>query len=129
MNGSALRAKRRTLYLTSEDLAGFLQVDEETVALWEADQEVIPLGIQHGILMLEFKLQADYENNSDEYRQLVGHLACELPFSHAARRWRTAATKRTPTSRPRCKKHKRSRLATPKLSRSSPGDRSGGTRR
>jgi DNA-binding XRE family transcriptional regulator len=71
MNGSALRAKRRTLYLTSEELAGFLQVDEETVALWEADQDVIPLGIQHGILMLEFKLQADYENNSDEYRQLV----------------------------------------------------------
>ncbi len=71
MNGSALRAKRRSLYLTPKELASLLQVDEETVARWEAEQEAVPLGIRHGIVMLEFKLQADYENNSDDYRQLV----------------------------------------------------------
>jgi transcriptional regulator with XRE-family HTH domain len=71
MNGAQFAAKRRSLYLTQEELANLLKVDVGAVERWEAPHEEVPLEIQQGLVMLEFKLEEDYENGPPEYRQLV----------------------------------------------------------
>jgi hypothetical protein len=92
VNGQQFEAKRRSLYLTRDELAGFLQVKVEKVERWEANQEEIPVSVQHGMLILEFKLQEDYETGPDEYRQLVNQRHREWDREELLRR--RAAKKR-----------------------------------
>jgi transcriptional regulator with XRE-family HTH domain len=86
MNGAQLQAKRRSLYLTAEELAGFLHVELAKVERWEADLEEAPVAMQQGLLMLELKLAEDYQNNSPEYRQLVDKRHREWDLEELQRR-------------------------------------------
>jgi len=73
MDGTQFKWEREKVYLTREDLEVLLQIEEGTVRRWEWDLQVIPVGVQHALRLLEIARSNQLEQMTPEQLQAENH--------------------------------------------------------